>query len=270
MSATVKKTHLMGFPSTLKEVKAVPTPKGTKTWKPYPFGDFVEMIKQRLDANGYKILDQAYSLVKPKKARDPKQLFGVFNIAPKGGDGVMIVHPDWCQALGFRTSHNKTLPNQFAGGSHVKVCTNLNFYGDFVRMKKHTSLSFEHLPVLLDSMLDDMKEVFKKQETFVEACKGKHLTSVEAHDLMMQAVRQNAFPVSKLLQVAEAWDVERQAIKGGDQGEPHSRFGYTESGDTAWDLLNAFTWVNRSRTAENQIDGSAALTRVFEKELQLI
>jgi hypothetical protein len=119
-------------------------------------------------------------------------------------------------------------------------------------------------------MLDQMTEVFAKQEAFVSALKEQEITNENAHDLMMKVVREGAFPVSKLLKVAEAWDIERGApvrVRGGD--EPHTRFGYSESGETAWDLLNAFTFVNRERSAENQIDGSAALTKVFERELQL-
>lgn len=268
----VKKGTLIGFPSSLKEVKAVPTPKATSTWKPYPFGDFVELINDRLQANGYKVLERHYSLTKPKKARDAKQLFGVFTITPdmpkpKGGDGVSIIHPDWCQALGFRTSHNKTLPNAFVGGQVVSICTNLGMYGEEIRLRKHTSNSFADLPVILDEMLDNMSVVFKKQEEFVKGCKSVKLNTSGAHDLMMHVVTEQAFPVSKLLQVVEAWDVER-GVLGGDDGAP-SRFGYTISGDTAWDLLNCFTWVNRSRTAENQIDDSARITKVFSEHLAL-
>jgi hypothetical protein len=118
----VKKGSLIGFPASLAQVRKVPTPRSTKTWKPYPFGDFVDMTKERLGANGFDVLDEHYSLTTPKKDRNAKQLFGVFTIQPKGGDGATIVHPDWCQALGFRTSHNKTLPNAFSGGGYVMVC----------------------------------------------------------------------------------------------------------------------------------------------------
>lgn len=253
------------FSATVEEVAKVPTPPATKTFLPIPFIDLINLTTERLGANGFEIVGQGYSLVKPKKEKHPQQIFGVMDIQPAGGDGVQ--HPDWRQVIGIRSSHNKTLPVGFAGGSRVFVCTNLAFVGDLITMRKHTVNAIDDLPVLLDEMLDKLGDVFKKQTVFIDGLKDKNLTLAQGHDIMMNAARAGAFPVSKLMGVANAWDIER-GVREPREGE-HARFGYSDKGDTAWDLYNAFTYVNAERTAENQMDDSMALTKVFAGALGL-
>jgi len=250
---------LIGFPATLKEVEAVPTPEATKSWLPIPFGDLIGMTKERLAVHEYSILRESYALKRCRNGTDAMQMFGVMDIKSINSNGN---HPDWVQALGIRSSHNKTLSNAFCGGATVLVCENLDFIGDFITLRRHTRNSINDLPMLLDDILEKMEEKFKQQENFIEALKGEPVPEWRGHDIMMNVVKKGIFPTSKILKVANAWDVEKGKRSG-------TRFGYTEHGDTAWDLFNAFTFVNKERSAEYQINDSSLLTGFFEKEFDL-
>ena len=71
---------------------------------------------------------------------------------------------------------------------------------------------------------------------------------------MVEAVRANVLPASRLPKVMEAWDVPR-----------HEEF----APRTAWSLFNAFVEVQRGACARVQMEGSLRLSSLFRRELSL-
>lgn len=81
----------------------------------------------------------------------------------------------------------------------------------------------------------------------------QRLTSA-AHPLMVEAIRSNVMPASRLPKVIEAWE------------EPaHVEF----LPRTAWSLFNAFTEIAKTSPPRAQMDGSLRLSSLFRRELQL-
>jgi hypothetical protein len=78
------------------------------------------------------------------------------------------------------------------------------------------------------------------------------LDNTTAHHLMVMSVRHNALPASKIPKVIEAWD-------GCLPDEPRR---------TAWDLYNAFTGVQKTRSPREQMDGTLRLTQIFRTALR--
>jgi hypothetical protein len=265
----IRKGTLIGFPATREEIEAVPTPQATSTYTPIAFSDFIDLTSDALNRNGFDLTTESYALQTIRGREYPERLFGVINISPKGGDS----DPRWEQAMGLRTSHDKTITHNFVGGANVLVCNNLCFNGtlwlqDFEdetrrrRGRKHTPKSIEHLPMLLDRMLERMQGVFERQVREIEQMHEISLTRAEAADLMIEACCRGAFPFSKLQKVIDEYTHPSIEVEG-------DLSPYGTDGDTAWDLHNAFTIIQKERKPWDQMQGSEILSSVFRRELQL-
>ena len=88
----------------------------------------------------------------------------------------------------------------------------------------------------------------------IAATKVHELQPAHAHHLMIEAIRANVLPASRLPKVLEAWEVPRQE-------EFASR--------TAWSLFNAFTEVAKTSPPRAQMEGSLKLASRFRRELSL-
>ena len=71
---------------------------------------------------------------------------------------------------------------------------------------------------------------------------------------MVEAVKANVLPASRLPKVIEAWEEPR-----------HEEF----APRTAWSLFNAFTEVQKGTGPRAQMEGSLRLSSLFRRELSL-
>ncbi len=71
---------------------------------------------------------------------------------------------------------------------------------------------------------------------------------------MVEAVKANVLPVSRLPKVIEAWEEPK-----------HEEF----APRTAWSLLNAFTEIQKGEGPRAQVEGSLRLSSLFRRELQI-
>src|ERR1700741_3004219 len=113
---------------TRDELRALPTPDPTSTFRPVPHIELVEMLDLTLKTQQIRIREEQFAL-----RRDGSMLFGVLQLAY--GES-----PDGSAALGLRTANNKTMAIQICAGLQVLVCDNLAFRGDMIALRrKHTS-----------------------------------------------------------------------------------------------------------------------------------
>lgn len=84
--------------------------------------------------------------------------------------------------------------------------------------------------------------------------KVRELPPAHAHHLMVEAIRANVLPASRLPKVLEAWEAPK-----------HEEF----APRTAWSLFNAFTEVQKGSGARGQMEGSLRLSSLFRQELSL-
>src|SRR5438128_11961008 len=113
---------------TRDQLRLVPVPEPTQTFKPIPHIELVDMLELVLQQNQIRIEEERFAI-----RRDGSVLFGVFQLA-------YGVTPDGRAALGLRTANNKTMSIQLCAGLAVFVCDNLAFSGDMIALRrKHTS-----------------------------------------------------------------------------------------------------------------------------------
>jgi hypothetical protein len=86
----------------------------------------------------------------------------------------------------------------------------------------------------------------------IAAMKVRELPPAHAHHLMVEAIKGNVVPASRLPKVIEAWEEPK-----------HEEF----APRTAWSLFNAFTEVQKSASPRLQMDGSLKLSSLFRRKL---
>ena len=120
--------------------------------------------------------------------------------------------------------------------------------------RKHTVHVFRDLPDLIYRMLSQVSSMRERTDGEISAMKVRELPPAHAHHLMVEAVKANVLPASRLPRVIEAWEVPK-----------HEEF----SPRTAWSLFNAFTEVQKGGSPRFQMEGSLRLTQLFRTQLQL-
>src|SRR3989449_5789941 len=113
---------------TRDQLRLVPVPAPTRTWRPIPHIELIESLERVLQQNQIAIQAEEFAL-----RRDGSTLFGVLQLVYENTS-------DGRAAMGIRTSNNKTLSIQICAGLSVFVCDNLVFRGDLIALnRKHTS-----------------------------------------------------------------------------------------------------------------------------------
>ena len=242
MSGTLV-VHRGGWEATKADLAAVPVPEPTESYYPVPYGRFIEEVELHLPRFGLKVQSSAFAL-----AREGGQMFGVLTCT--NGHGA----DDYALAIGARSSYDKSLAVSLTAGTRVWICDNLAFNGEVTMHRKHTVNVFRDLPDLIYRMLSQVSSMRERIDGEIAAMKVRELPPAHAHHLMIEAIRGNVLPASRLPKVLEAWE------------EPaHAEF----APRTAWSLFNAFTEVQKEGSARLQMEGSLRLSQLFRRELSL-
>ena len=242
MSGTLM-LHRGGWEASKADLAAVPIPEPTESYHPVPYGRFVEEVELHVPRFGLKIQSEAFAL-----AREGAQMFGVLTCTNGHGPH------DYALAIGLRNSVDRSLSVGLVAGVHVLVCENLAFSGEVKMSRKHTVHVFRDLPDLIYRMLSQVSSMRGRIDGEIAAMKVHELPPAHAHHLMIEAIRADVLPASRLPKVIEAWDEPR-----------HEEF----TPRTAWSLFNAFTEVQKGSPPRAQMEGSLRLTAVFRRELSL-
>ena len=118
--------------------------------------------------------------------------------------------------------------------------------------RKHTVHVFRDLPDLIYRMLSQVSSMRERIDGEIAAMKIRELPPAHAHHLMVEAVKANVLPASRLPKVIEAWEEPR-----------HEEF----APRTAWSLFNAFTEVQKHSGPRARMEGSLLLSSLFRSEL---
>jgi len=114
---------------TLDQVKQVPVPQATKTWRPVAYGDAVDYLKhQALLKLGLEIESEGYGL--NAKA---DQMFALLTMKTNSDESGL--------SIGMRQSYNKSLALGVAVGQQVFVCDNLMFSGSAFQVVRKNTLN---------------------------------------------------------------------------------------------------------------------------------
>lgn len=234
--------HRGGWTATQGDLASVPVPESTPSYVAVPYPRLVEEVKLHIPRFGLKVEDERYAL-----GREGNQMFGVLTCS----NGHVA---DWALAIGLRSSYDRSLAVDLVAGSRVFVCDNLAFHGETKTTRKHTVHVFRDLPDMIYNMLSGVAAMKTRMSGEIESMKAKQLTPELAHHLMVQAVRKNALPASKLPKVIDHFD-DMHPENFGDK--------------TAWSLFNSFTGVIGAQSPQLQMDNTLRLSSVFREALAL-
>ena len=219
------------------ELRALPEPEVTRTFKPIPHIELVDMLELVLRENQIRIQEERFAL-----RRDGSVLFGVLQLAY--GES-----PDGRAALGLRTGNNKTMSIQLCAGLSVLVCDNLAFRGDMIALKrKHTSGL--NLRIELAGAVLRFQEHFGRLSGEVERLKSRPVADLEAKALIHDAFASGLMPLRLLPEVSRSYfEPELAAF------QPR----------TAWSLHNAFTGAAKDMPLSTRLPAIQTLGKLFGK-----
>lgn len=183
-------------------VMAVPQPSFTSTWHPVSHAEVLRALFASAEANNVEIVSEKHSL-----ASNGSNLFSTFTI---NGDG--LVNPPGIRfQLGLRNSLNKTMAIGITTGTHVVVCSNMMFTGEFITFRKHTNgLDLQELYLMMGYAVYQSVQKLQKLADWHESMKGYLLWKNEHKGLIFDAMRRGAVAPSKFDAWCDAYDEERK------------------------------------------------------------
>src|SRR6266851_4570690 len=216
------------------QLRLVPVPEATRTWRPIPHIELVESLERVLHQNQITIQGEQFAL-----RRDGSTLFGVLQLIYQNT-------PDGSAAMGIRTSNNKTMSIQLCAGLSVFVCDNLVFRGDLIALnRKHTSGLV--LRTELSNAVLRFQEHFGRLTSEIDVLKAEEVTDTQAKAIMHDVFARGVFPIRLFREVSQAYF--------GPLAEG--------AGHTKWVLHNAFTVVAREMPITTRMPAIQELGRYF-------
>jgi hypothetical protein len=202
-----------------EELKALPVPEETRTFKPIPH---IEVVESLIEALGFRYI----SVIRDEYAVSPDgmKMFGVLDLETSF---------EGCRfAIGVRNSNDKSLRLALTSGIRVLVCSNLAFQGEFTPVLAKHSKNFS----IIDSLaigVDRIQRNFEPLRQQVERWQSRQITDEQAKLVIYRAFVEGDLSVPRAL----ARDVHRNYF------EPaHAEF----TPRTMWSLSNAFTSALKS------------------------
>lgn len=203
-------------------LRQLETPPATSTHVPIPHFRLVDMVVHSLAYFGHEVTDQHHGVTP-----DGMRYFGVLSLKSP--------YTNYCDQIGLRNSHDRSLPVGIAFGSQVFVCDNLAFSADHVIRTKHTAKLKLRLPGLVGELIEPIADQREAQHKVLTRFQGTALTAQLVDHAIMGMYREGIINLQRIPEVIEQW--ERPAHEWGPE--------------TAWRLFNAATFVLTGRVAEN-------------------
>lgn len=225
--AGLKGSRYVNYP----ELKTLPIPDATTTFKPIPFYDFVTKLLAGLWDRRMKVVSDQYII-----SADGLKLFGLIELENEY-NGVRF-------AIGLRTSNDKSTRLGLAVGYKVMCCSNGMLQGDFLPLSvKHTA-NLE-LDDALALGIDRIRRRFGDLETSIRTKQAKLIADTDAKELIYNAFTNGKFPVS-LFRTVHSEYFEKPSY---DEFKPR----------TVFSLENAFTTSFKKLQPLQQFEQTARL-----------
>ena len=173
----------------------VELPPVTKSFTPINHDYFVDLVQDKLEDRGMRVISEAHGLTK-----GGGNYFGMFEVRGENE------HSDYSTVIGMRNSHVKWFAASIAVGGGVFVCDNLAFSGEVVVGHKHTTNVMEFLPSRIEDAMDGVIALDTFQEGRYSAYKERDFTDREAEFTMVELFRKGILNTRTLPKVIQQWD----------------------------------------------------------------
>ena len=182
--------------ATFEEVQAVETPQATETWRPIGHNFLIDKVKNRLDATGFQVVNEAHNL-----ARNGQRYFGLFQVSHTDRD-----NNERGTILGLLNAHDKCFPAGLCACDAPFVCDNLIFHNEVVLARRHTKNILNDLDQVISRTLGKLFGMWNNQDNRIEAYKEQELTSPQANDLVIRAFQAKAIGKTQIADVVDQWE----------------------------------------------------------------
>jgi|TARA_R100001530_G_scaffold29173_1_gene23052 hypothetical protein len=223
--------HCGGKEVGFEELAAVPLPEETNTYVPVSFADIVNNTKMVADdlLKGYEYDSSQYAL-----AGKDQRFFGVHFYK---GDDFDDQTPQMHQAIGMRSSYDKSMANGICAGARIFVCDNMSFFGEITIMRKHTKNVIQDLQDELVKALYRANHSFLNLVEDADIMADKPLTNNKAYEFIGKLYGHNVLKPRQLAETFRHW-----------KNPPYEEF----QDKNMWSLYNACTESLKS-TPPNRI-----------------
>lgn len=177
-------------------VRNVPEPAFTKSWHPISHAKLLDAMESSVELLGAAPISKSYTL-----SEDGLDMFGTWTLD--------IEYKDNYLNIGFRNSMKKHFAVGFCAGRFVIVCSNLQFSGEFIEFRRHTSgLDMDELRQLSMKSLNKVRTQMTEFADWHESLKQVALTTSEFKQLTFDAMTRGVFPPSKFQSFRDNYNVE--------------------------------------------------------------
>jgi hypothetical protein len=217
------------------ELKTLPLPETTATFKPVPFYEFVTKLLQGLWDRRMNVVSDSYVI-----SQDGMKLFGMIELENEF-NGVRF-------AIGLRTSNDKSTKLALAVGYKVMCCSNGMLHGDYLPLAVKHSANLE-LDDALALGIDRIRRRFGDLKSSIQAKQETAITDNRAKEFIYDAFTHGKFPVS-LFRTVHSEYFEKPSY---DEFKPR----------TVFSLENAFTTSFKKLQPIKQFETTAKLGRLL-------
>jgi len=206
------------------QLAAVPTPPAQGRFhQPVGFGDFMEMIRLRLDRVGISVQNEEYVL-----GPNGQAFFGALEL---GLDG--FTRSDMTITLGVRGSHDQSIQRAICLGERVVVCSNLCFRGDMANLQtKQTTNVWDRLPLMVERAVRQIPGMAAVVSERTDRFKQFGMKPRVGDAALVELYKRDALTSAQLGRAIDEWAKPSYAE-------------HAEDGFNAWRLLNAVTEANK-------------------------
>lgn len=197
-------------------LSGVVLPAQTETHTPIAHDYLADMIQDRLNESGLKVINEGFVL-----ARGGADMFGLFEVGSKAKD-------EFATVVGFRNSHVKKLSAGLVIGRGVFVCDNLMFNGEIKFGRRHTNGILNDLGGLIETAIGKVLPMKEAEDARVAAYKDAQITDQHADHLIVEMLRNEVINTQRVEKVVAEWDKPK-----------HSE--HAEAGNSIWRMEQAAT-----------------------------
>jgi len=215
-----------------EELKHLPVPEPTGTFKPIPHHELVDALIETLSFRKIGVVKDEYAA-----SADGMKLFGVLDLE-NGFEGCRF-------SIGLRNANDKSMRLALTVGVRCFVCDNLSFQGEFTPVLAKHSKNFS----ILDSLaigVDRMQRNFEPMRLHIEQWRGLQITDDTAKLVIYRAFVEGAFEAPRHLARNVHEDYFNPKF---DEFAPR----------TMWSLENAFTSALKTLDPIPQFKATAKL-----------
>jgi len=180
-----------------EQVKAIPEPPFTKTWRPVSHAKVIESLEHACIESHIGIEKRYYSLNKTGT-----RMFGVWDLD--------YTRNGTCYSLGFRNSIDKSMVVGVVGGFRVFVCDNLALSGQYLQFHKHTGgLDMDRLFEMSKKALAGAWIEMERLWTWINELQNIEVSGSEFKKIVYNLMAHGVFPASQFGRFHNAFQEER-------------------------------------------------------------